>query len=251
MMLIVISAALRGWAVRYEAGVNATATRHASGDGPGVHLPAVADQQQAYHPMVDPVVRLISPFPPARVRERIAGGAQSKPVLGHWGFARPHKGFWGMGSWMRMRRDQGVRARFVADDEVVLEQWTQFMGRLTIDSCRIELLPVEQGHEQEPSADGTLLVCHFFVPTAKQAAKVVAGLFMLVLGLALAIGILRDAGADAGGKVLFLVFGGAMAVVGIFGLSGVQPRARRSQQYVLSWLGQMVTAGRTESRTDR
>jgi hypothetical protein len=156
-----------------------------------------------------------------------------------------------MGSWMRMRRDQGVRARFAADDEVVLEQWTQFMGRLTIDSCRVELLPAEPGHGQEPSAGGTLLVCHFFVPTAKQAAKVVAGLFMLVLGLALAIGILRDARADAGAKVLFLLFGGAMAVAGILGLCGVQPRARKSQQYVLSWLEQMVMACRTESRTER
>ncbi len=79
----------------------------------------------------------------------------------------------------------------------------------------------------------------------------VAGLVgSLVFGLGLAIGILRDARADAGGKVLFLLFGGAMAVVGALGLSGVQPRARRSQQYVLSWLEQVVTASRTESRTD-
>ncbi len=200
--------------------------------------------------MVDSVVRLISPFPPAEVRERIAGGAKSKPLLGHWGFSRPHKGFWGLGSWMRLRRDQGVRARFAADDEVVLEQWTQFMDRLTIDSCRVELVPLERGDGQEPSAGGTVLVCHFFVPTAKQAAKVLTGLFLLVFGLALAIGILRDARADAGGKVLFLLFGGAMAVVGVLGMSGVQPHARRSQQYVLSWLEQVVTASRTESRTD-
>jgi hypothetical protein len=46
-----------------------------------------------------------------------------------------------MDSWMRLRRDQGVRARFVTDDEVVLEQWIQFLGRLTIDSCRVELVP--------------------------------------------------------------------------------------------------------------
>jgi hypothetical protein len=201
--------------------------------------------------MVDSVVRLISPFPPAEVRERIAGGAKSKPLLGHWGFARPHKGRWGMGSWMRLRRDQGVRARSVTDDEVVLEQWIQFMARLTIDSCRVELVPLERGYGQEPSAGGTVLVCHFFVPTAKQAAKILTGLFMLVLGLGLAIAILRDARADVGGKVLFLLFGGAMAVAGALGLSGVQPRARRSQQYVLSWLEQVVTASRTESRTDR
>lgn len=195
-------------------------------------------------------MRLISPFPPAQVRERIAGGAKSKPLLGHWGFARPYKGFWGMGSWMKLRRDQGVRARFAADDEALLEQWIQFMGRLTIDSCRVEFVPPERGAGQEPSAGGTVLVCHFFVPAAKQAAKVLTGLFLLVLGLGLAIGILRDARADAGGKVLFLLFGGAMAVVGVLGLSGVQPRARRSQQYVLSWLEQVVTASRTESRTD-
>lgn len=200
--------------------------------------------------MVDSDVRLISPFSPAEVRERIAGDAKSKPLLGHWGFAPPYKGFCGMGSWMRLRRDQGVRARFVADDEVVLEQWTQFTARLTIDSCRVELVPLEQGHRRQHSAGGTLLVCHFFVPTAKRAAKVLTGLFMLVFGLALAIGILRDARADAGAKVLFLLFGGAMAVVGILGLSGVQPRARRSQQYVLSWLEQVVTSSRTETRTD-
>jgi hypothetical protein len=86
------------------------------------------------------------------------------------------------------------------------------------------------------------------VPTAKRAAKVLTGLFMLVFGLALAIGILRDARAGAGGKVLLLLFAGAMAVVGILGMSGVQPRARRSQQYVLSWLEQVVTASRTETR---
>ena len=200
--------------------------------------------------MVDSVVRLISPFPPAEVRERIAGDAKSRPLLGHWGFARLHKGFWGLGSWMRLRRDQGVRARFVADDEVVLEQRIQFMDRLTIDSCRVELVPLEQGYGQQPSTGGTLLICHFFVPTAKRAAKLLTGLFMLVFGLALAIGILRDASADVGGKVLVLLFGGAMAVVGILGMSGVQPRARRSQQYVLSWLEQVVTASRTETRTD-
>ncbi len=99
---------------------------------------------------------------------------------------------------LRMRRDQGVRARFVADGEVVLEQWIQFLGRLTIDSCRVELVPLERGYGQRPSAGGTELVCHFFVPAAKQAAKVVTGLFMLVLGLGLAVGILRDARADAG-----------------------------------------------------
>ena len=197
-------------------------------------------------------MRLISPFPPAEVRERIAGGAKSKPLLGHWGFARrPHQGFLGMGSWMRLRRDQGVRARFTADDEVVLEQWIQFMGRLTIDSCRVGLAPLERGYGQEPAAGGTVLACRFFVPAAKQAAKVIAGLFMLALGLALAIGILRDARADTGGKVLFLLFGGTMAVAGVLSLSGVRPRARRSQRYVLSWLGQVVAASRAESRTDR
>ena len=95
-----------------------------------------------------------------------------------------------------------------------------------------------------------MLVCHFLVPAAKQAVKVLTGLFQLVLGLGLAIGILRDARADAGGKVLFLLFGGAMAVMAVLGLSGVQPRARGSQQYVLSWLEQVVMASRTESRTD-
>jgi hypothetical protein len=132
----------------------------------------------------------------------------------------------------------------------VLDQWIQFMGRLTIDSCRVELVPMERGHRQEPSAGGTVLVCQFFVPTAKQAAKVLTGLFMLVFGLGLAIGIIRDARADAGGKVLFLLFGGAMAAVGAVCLSGVQPRARRSQQYVMSWLKQVVTASRPESHTE-
>src|SRR5260370_31256951 len=98
---------------------------------------------------------------------------------------------------MRLRRDQGVRAGFAADDEVVLEQWTQFMDRLTIDSCRVELVPLELGDGQEPSAGGTVLVCHFFVPTAKQTAKVLTALFLLVFGLALAIWILPDALAPA------------------------------------------------------
>lgn len=155
-----------------------------------------------------------------------------------------------MGDWMRLRRDQGVRARFVTDDEVVLEQRIQFMDRLTIDSCRVELVPLEQSHAREPSAGRTVLVCHFFVPAAKQAAKILIGLFMLVFGLVLAIGILHDARADAGGKVLILLFSGALAVTGAFSLPGVQPRARRSQEYVLSWLEQVVTASRTESRTD-
>ncbi|HEX6521371.1 MAG TPA: hypothetical protein VF070_15380 [Streptosporangiaceae bacterium] len=191
---------------------------------------------------MDSVVRLISPFPPAEVRERITDGAKSKPLLGHWGFAGSRKVFWGMGNWMRLRGDQGVHARLVADDEVVLEQWTQLTGRLTIDSCRVELAPSEQSDGQEPAASGTVLVCHFFVPAAKQAVKVLIGLSMLVFGLGLAIGIFRDAGASAGAKVLFLFFGGAMAIVGILGISGVRPRARRSQPYVLSWLEQVVTA---------
>ena len=206
---------------------------------------------------MDSVVRLISPFPPAEVRERIAAGAKSKPLLGHWGFGGPHKLSWRMGNWMRLRGDHGVRARFVADDEVVLEQWTQFGGRLTIDSCRVELAPSElarwglvpselasseRSDGQEPSATGTVLVCHFYVPAAKQAVKVLLGLIMLVLGLGLAIGIFRDARAGISAKVLFLLFGGAMAVVGILGISGVRPRARRSQRYVLSWLEQVVTA---------
>ena len=33
-----------------------------------------------------------------------------------------------------------------------------------------------------------------------------------------------------------------MAVAGAVGLSGVRPRARRSQQYVLSWTGDEVVA---------
>ncbi len=143
-----------------------------------------------------------------------------------------------------------MRARFTADDEVVLEQWIQFMARLTIDSCRVELVPLERDYGPEPSAVGTALTCYFFVPKAKQAAKVLTGLFLLVFGLVFAIAILRDPRADAGGKVLFLLFGGAMAVAGVLGLSGVQPRARHSQQYVVSWLEQVVMASRTESRTD-
>jgi hypothetical protein len=194
--------------------------------------------------MVDSVVRLISPFPPVEVRERIAAGAKSKPELGHWGFGRPHWGFWEMGTWMRLRRDQGVRARFVADDAVILEQWIQVMDRLTVDSCRVELVRLEPGYGQGPSAAGTVLVCHFFVPAAKQAVKLITGLFMLVFGLVLAIGILGDARAGAGGKVLFLLFGGAMAVVGVLSLSGARPRARRSQQYVLSRLQLVVAASR-------
>jgi hypothetical protein len=50
-----------------------------------------ADAPAPDHPTVDSVVRLISPFPPAEVRERIAGGAKRKPLLGHWGFARPYQ----------------------------------------------------------------------------------------------------------------------------------------------------------------
>lgn len=200
--------------------------------------------------MVDSVVRLISPLPPAEVRKRIAGAAKSKPLLGHRGLAAARKVPWGMSSWMRPRADQGVRARLAADDEVVLEQWIQFMDRLTTDSCRVELLPLRRGHGHEPLAGGTLLTCHFFVPAAKQAAKVLTGLFLLVFGLALAIGIFRDARADTGAKVMFLLFGVAMAAVGVIGLSGVRPRARRSQQYVLSWLEQVVTAAAPNPRTD-
>ena len=144
-----------------------------------------------------------------------------------------------------------MRARFVGDDQVVLEQWIQYMDRLMIDSCRIELAPLQRGGGHEPVADGTVLDCHFFVPAAKQAAKIVTGLFMLVFGLALAIGTLRDARADVGGTVLLLLFGGAMAAVGVLGLSGVRPRARRSQEYVLSWLEQVVTVRRTESSIGR
>jgi hypothetical protein len=147
-----------------------------------------------------------------------------------------------LATWMRLRRDQGVRARFIADDEIVLQQWDQFMARLTIDSCRVEIAPVEQDDGPQPSACGTVLVCHFFVPTVKQAAKILTGLLPLALGLSFAIEILRDPRADAGGKVLFLLYGGVMAVVGALFLSGVRPWARRSQRYVLSWLEQVAAA---------
>jgi len=133
-----------------------------------------------------------------------------------------------MGSWKRMRLDQGVRARFADEGEVVIEQWTQFMGRLSIDRCRVEILPLEAHHRRESPAGGALLVCHFFVPTAKQAVKVLTGLFMLALGLALAIGILRDARADGGAKALFLSCAGAMAILGVQGLFRVRPRDRLS-----------------------
>ena len=103
-------------------------------------------------------------FRPPRVRERNARRAQSKPLLGHWGFTRPRPGLWRIGDWRRLRRDRGVRARFVADDQVVLEQWTQVTGRLTVDSCRIELVRLEPGGEQDPPLGGTVLGCHFFVP---------------------------------------------------------------------------------------
>ena len=151
---------------------------------------------------------------------------------------------------MRLRRDQGVRARFVADDQVVLEQWIQVMERLAVDRCRVELVRPEPGGGQDRPEGGTVLVCRFFVPAAKRAAKIAIGLFMLAFGLALVIGILGDSRADAGAKALFLLFGGAIGVVGLLGLSAVRPRARRSQQYVLSWLEQVAAASRTNPGTD-
>jgi hypothetical protein len=61
----------------------------------------------------------------------------------------------------------------------------------------------------------------------------------------------NDAGSGSCPRtVLFLLFGGAMAAVGDLGLSGVQPRARRSQQYVLSWLEQVAAARSTKSGTE-
>jgi hypothetical protein len=199
--------------------------------------------------MADVVVRLLSPLPPAEIRQRIASRVQTKPLLGHWGFARTQPRFWGIGDWMRLRGDQGVRARLVADDQVVLEQWIQVMERLTVDSCRVELVPSGPVAGPDRTADGTVLVCHFFVPAAKKAVKAVTGLFMLALGLALAVGILGDPKAVAGAKVLFLAVSGAMAAVGILGLSGIQPRARRSQRYVLAWLEQVAAASSTEPGT--
>ena len=80
------------------------------------------------------------------------------------------------------------------------------------------------------------------MPRVRQAAKVLIWLPTLALGLALAIGIFFDTRADVGAKVFFLLFGGAMAVLGAVGLAGVRPRARRSQRYVLSWLEQVVAA---------
>ena len=199
--------------------------------------------------MADLVVRLLSPLPPAEVRERIARRAQSKPLLGHWGFAQPQPRLPGISRWTRLRGDQGVRARLVADDEVVLEQWIQVMDRLTVDSCRVELVPSEPGGGHGHAARGTVLVCHFFVPGAKQAIKVITGLFMLVFGLAVAIAIFRDHRADAAGKALFLSFGGAMTVVGVLALAGTQPRSRRSQRYVLAWLEQVTAASSIEPGT--
>jgi hypothetical protein len=187
-------------------------------------------------------VRLISPFPPDEVKARMAHAARSKPLLGHWGSAGPANPI----IWMRLRRDQGVRARFVADNQVLLEQWIQVMDRLTVDSCRVELTPLERG---EPSPGGTLIVCHFFVPAARQAVKIVMGGLWLVFGLAFVIGSLADTKATAGGRAFLLLFGGANAAVGVLGLYGVRPRARRSQEYVLSWLEQAVTANRAPADT--
>jgi predicted outer membrane lipoprotein len=110
--------------------------------------------------------------------------------------------------------------------------------------------PVVRLSEGQAATGGTVLVCRFFVPMAKQAFRALTGLVMLVLGLTFAIGIFFDAKAGPGAWVLFLLLGGAMAAVGALSLAHVQPRDRADQRYVLSWLENVVTASRAASRAD-
>jgi hypothetical protein len=187
--------------------------------------------RNSYDPMVDSVFRLISPYPPGEVRERIARCATHAPPPENRLSGRP---------------GPGIRASSAARNEIVLEQRALPLRRLMADRCRIELTPAEQGHGRQPPAAGTILICHFCAPPARRAPRTIFRLSGVLLAAAIAIGIVRDAGvaADLRGLFLFICFvsGFLTVTVGILRNSRSQPRARWNQQYVVSWLGQVVAA---------
>jgi hypothetical protein len=148
---------------------------------------------------------------------------------------------WKLRAWSRAYRDQGVRARFVTDDEVVLEPWTDTFDRLSVDACRVRLGPARRTTKQEP-APPTALICEFFVPDARQLPKVVIGIVWTVVGLFLAVGGALMVMANPVPATFFVIFGGLMTWVGVAGLVGARPIARQSHEYVLTWLERVTLA---------
>jgi hypothetical protein len=195
------------------------------------------------------VTVLTTTLSPAEVRRRIEASATDEPLLGIWGSARPPDrigfGVGGWRGWLKTKRDQGVRAWFINGDEIHLEQWNQFMERLSIDRCRLRLVPSEAPGQAGPAgATRTRLVCEFFVPPDRQLAKLLTGLAMMIIGVGVTVGIFLAPEAGVFAKALFLLFGGGMAFVGLQGVLGVQPRSRRTEDYVLAWLEGVALATR-------
>jgi hypothetical protein len=186
--------------------------------------------------------RLVSPLPRDEVRRRIAAAARSGYAPGDAVTLRDDSipllasgpVPWKLRAWSRAYRDQGVRARFVIDDEVVLEPWMDMFDRLSVDACRVRLGPARRTTKQEP-APPTALVCEFFVPDARQYPKVMLGIVWTVVGLSLAVGGVLMVPANPIPAIFFVIFGGLMALVGIISVSGARPIAGPSHEYVLTW----------------
>jgi hypothetical protein len=190
------------------------------------------------------VVRLTSPLPLAEIHRRLGGAAAGPPLpdgdpVADQAYGRVWQ--WAARRHMLLRRR--VRVRVIADDEVVLRQragaWPWWPG----DTCRVRLLAADAaGAGAPPGPAGTLLICHWAVPAARQAAMVLAGAAWVIFGMALAVAILADRHAGTGGRIFFLGFGGLNALAGVLALRGARRPQIIGQRFVLAWLAQVIQA---------
>jgi hypothetical protein len=167
-------------------------------------------------PSVGRYARLVSPLPRDEVRRRIAAAVRSGYAPGDAvtlhddsiALVKSGRVLWNLRAWNRAYRDQGVRARFVTDDDLVLEPWTDIFERLTVDACHVQLGPARRSTKEEPFPP-TALVCEFFVPDARQIPKVVLGFVWSVIGLFLAVGGALMVMANPIPAIFFVIFGGS------------------------------------------
>ena len=128
-------------------------------------VPTKIVDQLTILPGVRHYARLLSPLPRDEVRRRIAAAARSGYASGNAVTLREDSIPlvksgpipWKLRAWNRAYLDQGVRARFVTDNEVVLEPYTYDLRRLSVDACRVRLGPARRTTKQEPPP--TALIC--------------------------------------------------------------------------------------------
>lgn len=194
---------------------------------------------------MDTIVRLTSPLPLAEVHRRL-GRAAAEPPLADADLVavQAYGGIWRWAARRHMLLSRGVGVRIAADDQVVLRQRVGAWQWPTGDTCRVQLLTADAGDAAAlPEPAGTLLICQWVVPGARQVFLVLVGVAWVIFGMGLAAGILVDRHAGIAGKIFFLAFGGLNALAGIMALRGARRPQALGQRYVLAWLAHVTLAG--------